>query len=458
VKDVNGIRPELVKLQEIAFCDQSDIMSGPICLKHQYSIPEILEFKGKWDNEKIDLAIAMAKEENKVNQANDQTNKTPSKKIEVFELRGTFTDDWLGGDPDKYTPQMHIVCFYKDKDGNKQGITLFQSEDKPLSDRFKALVINKVFGRACGKSVVETLFEPQVWTNYSEIKIKEMLDSALNIFQTSSDDFGGQRINDLKLNTVLKHEDGKPITKVDGTLQNLIPVTNYQVGKENDARVLGSASDAQLGTNPVSGTPFALQNLVVQQGQGIHEYRQGKIATFFSDELYYDWILKYIVKEINDGKDFSEELTMEEMNYVVEKIVKNNLKEQMADMMFKGEVVTPEIEEMMLTAERNKLKGEGSRVFFKELKGSLKDIPVKVFVNIKGKQKYMAQNVDKITNIIREAINNPQAFSQIPGVGNLFNEMIEDSGFNPVDFTEMITPVKQETQTEQPQQVQQVIQ
>ena len=38
VKNINKQRPELVPLQKIAFCDQTDIMSGPICLKHQYTI------------------------------------------------------------------------------------------------------------------------------------------------------------------------------------------------------------------------------------------------------------------------------------------------------------------------------------------------------------------------------------------------------------------------------------
>ena len=37
VKDVNDKKPEVVPLQRIAFCDQTDILSGPICEKHNYS-------------------------------------------------------------------------------------------------------------------------------------------------------------------------------------------------------------------------------------------------------------------------------------------------------------------------------------------------------------------------------------------------------------------------------------
>src|SRR3990167_1676577 len=61
VKNVNEARPEVIQLQQIAFCDQTDIMSGPICLKHHYGINELLDFKGKWKAEEIDKTILMAR-------------------------------------------------------------------------------------------------------------------------------------------------------------------------------------------------------------------------------------------------------------------------------------------------------------------------------------------------------------------------------------------------------------
>ena len=61
-------------------------------------------------------------------------------------------------------------------------------------------------GRACGRSIVERLFEPQVWANYSGLKIKELLDSAINVFITDSDELGNQKLSDLKSNTLLKQE------------------------------------------------------------------------------------------------------------------------------------------------------------------------------------------------------------------------------------------------------------
>ena len=77
---------------------------------------------------------------------------------------------------------------------------------------------------------------------------------------------------------------------------------------------------------------------------------------------------------------------------------------------------------------------------------------MEVMVNIKSKQKYMAQNADKITNILREVIKNPQAFSQIPGVAKAFNQVLEESGLSAIDFTQITEAPKPQQAPPTPQQ------
>lgn len=451
VKNVNDVRPECVDLKTIAFCDQTDVMAGPICLRHEYTISDLVDFKGKWDDDAIDRAIFLSKSEIKTPIAGDQTTKTPGKYIEVYELRGNLPENWIKSDGDafKYTPQMHMVCYYTDEKGNKNGITLYSGKDKKLSDNFKALKIDRVRsrGRACGRSIVESLFEPQVWNNYSGIKIKQLLDAAVTLFQTDSDELAGQKLTDLKLNTILKHETGKPVTKVDGTLQNLAAFTNHQAKMKDDARILGSASEAQLGVNPTSGTPFALQSLVVQTGQGMHEYRQGKIATFFADVLYPEWILPWLVADLNSGKSFSEELTLDEMMEIRDTVVTHHVNEMIVEKILNGETFADGEVEAMAEAEKQKFMKNGTRFFFDELKDEFKDIPVEVFITIKGKQKDLPALADKLTNLIREATRNPQGASMF---AKQYNELLEASGFSPVDFSNMTAMKQQPTQPAQP--------
>lgn len=448
VKDINGVRPEVVDLKTLAFCDQTNIMAGPICIKHDYTPAEMTEFRGKWNSDKIDEAIMMAQAEKEISIAGNRVIKTPNKYIEVYELRGDLPESWIkeDGDPFVYTPQVHIVCYYTTVSGEKNGITLYKGKDKPLGKVFKSLKIDRIRskGRACGRSIVETLFEPQVWNNYSAIKIKAMLDSALNVIISDSEELGNQKLSELKAGTILKQAKGDSTQMLSAPLQNLTAFTNYQQKQETSARVLGSASEGSLGINPSSGTPFALQNLVVQQGQGTHEYRQGKIATFFADILYRDWFLKYLVDEMNNGIKFSEELTLDEMMEIGEMIARNAAEQSIKEKILEGKVVQPGEKEGLIEFYKEEFKRNGSRKFFETMKGELESIPVSVMVNIKGKQRYMAQNADKITNIIREVIRNPQAFTQVPGIGKAFNQLIEESGLSPIDFSGMITAVKEQ--------------
>ena len=452
VKNINDTRPEVVDIKTIAFCDQTNVLAGPICIKHNYTISELVEFKGKWDSDKIDQAIVMALYEKKEPLANDQSIKTPGKYIEVYELRGNLPETWMYPEakPFQYCNQMHIVCYYTDKDGNKQGITLYKGKDKPLSDNFKALKIDAVRskGRACGRSIVERLFEPQVWNNYAGIKLKEMLDSAVNLLQSDSEEVGNQKIKGLSNFTLLKHETGKPLSRVDMNLQNVPAIQNFQIGQENQAQKLGSASDASLGKNPVSGTPFSTTNALLQQGEGIHEYRQGKIATFFSDVLYRDWILAYMVKDLNKGDTFSEELSLDELQEISETISENKLNKKVKQAILSGQIVTQEeVDSYKYVFKQEFLKGD-SRKFFKDFKDAFKDLPLKVFVNISGKQKNMAANADKLSNLIATFI---QAGIPITGMAKAINELLENSGLSPINFSQIIEqPPPQEPQA-QPQ-------
>lgn len=451
-KNIGGVRPENVPLQRIAFCDQTDILSGAICELHSYSQDQLLEMRGKWSEEAIEELLIMCNAEREFVHASNKT-KTPSAYIDVFELHGSLPYNWLEdtyeyGESDYYLQQMRVVAYYTNRDGKKCGITLFKGEEKkPI---YKALKRDPIYGRACGFGGVEELFEPQLWTNYSEIQVKEMLDTASKIIaKTTSQKWGGKtRLTDL--------ENGEILDIGQEQLEQLIlqPINkqhfdnNEQKWAQN-ARNLGSADEALLGEAPKSGTPFALQNLVTQEGKGIHTYRRGKIATYVG-EIYRDWTLGFLVKDMNSGKKFLEELTLSELEEVskniITKAVNADIKKQM---ILHGKIPTPEAIEMLKKTKRMAFMKAGSKRFMELLKDELKDIPVDVHVNIAGKQADLAERTEKLTNIFRAVIPNPQIL-QIPAFGRLFNEIVEDAGLSPLDFVDF-TAVPEQPQTPQPQ-------
>lgn len=454
-KHVNKIAPEVVQLQSIAFCDQTDILSGPICLKHQYSPAHLKEFEGKWGSKDvgadvtIDELILLARNE-KVDVSGTRNTKTPGKFIEVYELDGMFTDAWLNDEPasaddKKYSPQLHIVAFYQDEKGAKQGVHLFKGKGDPT--KYKALVRDKIFGRACGMGGVEELFHPQIWTNYDEIRIQGMLDAAAKVVHVTTDPTFANK-NDLKNienNEILTAKENTTITQLNTQPVNLVAFENASNRWEEHAKGIGSAYDAQLGQSPSSGTPFKLQDAVITQGEGLHEKRKGKIATHLG-EIHRDWVLDDLVREMNNEQEFSEELDLDELQYVADSIVTCQTNDFIKEKIFNGELVGPEEIDSYKQQVRDSFMKGGSKKFFSLLKNELKGLPVDVEIVIAGKQKNLSKMADTMSNIFRQIFSNPQGFvqtMQIPGASSSFNELLEASGVAPWRFNEMNDQQKQ---------------
>ena len=325
VKNVNEKKPELIKLKtKLAFCDQTDVLAGPICLKHEYSIDELIDMGGKWYQDKVDEAILYSKFSKRNTGSEGQEAKTPGKNIEVYELHGMFPESWIADklgedwqDTGKYCRQMHIITYYVSGDGKKNGLCLFKGKQKQL---FKALKRDEVEGRACGRGGIEELFHAQIWTNFSEIHLMQMLEAVSKVLlKTTDKKLKNQKISNMKHGQIIDVDEGKILEQLVIQPFNKNAFDNFVNKWEQVARTIGSASDPALGLNPVSGTPLGTTEIVTNQGQGVHEYRRGKLATFWG-EIYRDWVLNYLKDDMNRGEEWLDELNLDELQEVAEKI------------------------------------------------------------------------------------------------------------------------------------------
>jgi hypothetical protein len=436
VKNSGGIRPEVVDLRTICFCNQKDILSSPFAFKYKYTPSELRKMakEGKWgDGDKkatisVDDLITMNKGE---------------KEIEVYEVYGELPANWIGIDSKDDVLQFQIVSFYKD--GNKKDIgnSLFKSKLPKLP--FKMLKRDDIKGRALGFGGVEELFEPQIWTNFSEIKITEMLQAAAKIIHKTTDATFKTRNNlrNIDNNEVLVLGEGKDITQLDVSPRNL-PVFNDAVKRwEEHAQTMGSASEALLGETPNSGTPFKLYEAQSIEGKGMHKYRQGQIAVFI-DEIYREWIIPHIEKEITKEHTFLSELSFDELQKISEQIVDNEINKLNKKRILNGELIDKNlVEEDKNKIRQNFLKG-GNKRFIKILSKELEDVSLKVKTNIANKQKNLALLTDKIVNVLRQFISTPE-IRQDPEMVKLLNTILESSGMSPIMFSSSIikTPVQQ---------------
>jgi phosphopantetheinyl transferase (holo-ACP synthase) len=281
------------------------------------------------------------------------------------------------------------------------------------------------------------------------IQMKEMLDLAAQMMVWTDDPkFKDQnKLVDLEKGQVMKISEGKTIQQLQVTPINFALFDNAVKEWELQARTTGSANDAQLGLSPNSGTPFKLQDLIVQQGQGIHEYRRGKIATFFA-EIYRDWILPHLVDEMNKGDEWLESLSLEELQFVSESVATKYANKEAVRMVI-NKKPNEVISQTDIEAFRDKVKQQwmngGNKKFMVVMKDELKNIPVDVDVNITGKQRDLSKMTDKLVNIFRQIIANP-AILQNASMAKIFNQILEYSGLSPVDFAGFQAPVQQQQQ------------
>lgn len=446
VKDVNEKRPEVVPLARLAFCDQTDILGGPICEKHFYSVSQLRDMK--WDKDAIETVITLAEPYKDSATTGNKKNKTPSKYIEVYELHGTLPTDWLGetdsdvneNDSNEYTGQLQIVTFYKDTKNTKQGITLFKGKEKKKP--YKFLARDKIYGRALGLGGAEELFEPQVWTNYDIIRIKGMLDQASKIIYQTMDAAYANRntTTGLENGEILITTDPNGIRQINNQPINMAAFEKSLVDWDAHASSMAGASDALMGETPSSGTPFQLQALVTQNGMELHTYRQAKLAVFVSD-IYRDWVLPYISRQITNGTTFLSTLELSELQEISDSLSTITKNDYIKKKILAGESIDPQVVGQLGDDTKAQFMKGSNKRFIKILQGEMKSAPIDCEVVVAGAQKDLSAITDKLTNIFRTIMANPSVL-QDPMMAKLFNQILESSGLEPLDYSGMKPPAQ----------------
>lgn len=446
VEKIKSAVPNVVQFQELAFVDQTNILSGPICKKLQYTPDKLKEMESKgWGTfgTTIDELIALAQNTKTTTQVNGRTIDTPMKYIEVYDLYGVLPTKYLYNAEDEnvqvseneYVCQQQVIAFYKDHTGERQGVILYRGKAKP--GRYKFFKRDPIFGRALGRGGVEELFEPQVWVNYSEIQKKELLDQASKmIYQTTDGQFHTR--NNLSLveqGEVFVTKDGSTLNQVNTTPINITAFENALNAWDNTAKEISASFDTISGADNKSGTPFRLGLLLNQEAHSLHQYRKGKIGGQFLPEIYRDWVLPEIQKELSSGdSEFMANLSLEEMQAVADQVVTATVNKAIVQKILSGNILDyGEVEAMKETYKEIFFK-KGNKKFFKIFQDELKDLPIDIEVNVTGEEKNKALMAEKMGAVFTQIAQN-SALLDDPRMSKLFNEILESSGLSPLAYS-----------------------
>lgn len=470
VQKTGGPRPELKKLNQVAFCDQTDALGSPIGFKMYFS-PSKLRLMGSlgWGNEENganisleDLCVLAEGEKDTAGDPNAKKNKVPGKQIEVYVVMGDMPSDYLHDDGDfqNHIRQLQVIAYYYDKKGKRNGVTLYRKED--IEDRLKFFTSNEVYGRALGRGVGERLIHSQVWTNFLTVHKTKLLEAAAKIIPYTDDE---EFDNRNKLDDV-ENLEVKKVAK--GSTFGLIPtagVANVQLYEKSinewydHAQLQGAAFDPILGEEQPSGTTFRGQERSVAQGKGPHNKRRGKRAKFI-EEVWRWTVIPYIKREILRGKKFLATLTADEMRWISERLADKYVNTKFVDSMIGGKIPTKEAEQMFRDEFMQKFSKMGNTQLIEILENEFEDAEINIGINVSGKQKDLANLTDKVLSVFQFIFTNRQAFTQamqIPALAKAFDDLLEFSGINPADFSTLMqatnTTIQNPTQGAQGGQV-----
>lgn len=448
VKNVKGARPEVVDLRTLAFCDQTDMLSGPFAIKHYFSPSQLREMASVgWGTTGATISIEdlILKSENTQNSNNKGQTKTPGNYIEIYEVHNVSEMDFDISSEDT-SPMLYVIGKYSDEHGNPQGVTLFKVKEPKLP--FKFLKRDPIQGRALGWGGIEELFEPQMWTNFSEINIMGMLEHASKVFYKSTDaKFKNQNLNESPMGRVFDLTPGTDMSQIDNQPRNLVAFTNAVQSWHEHGMEMGGASDLFLGQQPTAGTPFKSVETQLVEGKSLHIWRQGRIATFL-DEIYRDWIIPHIAREIVKGTKFLASLSADEMMSVGKAVTTNVANQRIKDAILSGNDITQEEIDTLKSVVSDSFHGSGNKKFLEIFKDEMSGEKLSISTNIAGKQKDLSLITDKLVNIVRQVIATPQIL-QDPTMMKWLNSILESSGLSPIMFS---MPSPQQMNPQVPQQ------
>lgn len=448
VEMISEKRPKVLPLPRVAFCDQTEMMGGPIGFKLYLSPAKLRQMeKSGWfkrengatgtASELIGLATF---EKTADGQLGQKKNTTTGKQIEVYIVRGDLPLSYLDDGEDKETMegQLQIVAFYTDKDKKKQYFTCYRKKEDEGS--ILSFSSQKIVGRALGRGWGERMLHPQIWTNFLEIHKTQMLQAAAKVPLVTDDETFTNRnqIQDMENLEIATVKEGRTIRQVPtAATANIALFKDGVNGWFEYAQYAGAAFDPMMGKEANSGTTFRGQDQIVQQGRGPHDRLRGKRAKFI-EEIYRKRIIPDIKKEILKGKKFLATLSGDEMNWVAETLAVNEWnKRRFTDKVFNGEDFVEGEEKMFIEQFKQEFTKKGSQHLLEILKGEFDGIEMRIGINVAGKQKDLKALSDKVLSIFQFVMSNPAGFQQgmqIPGMKSAMNDILEYSNVDQAEF------------------------
>lgn len=419
--------------------DSRDI-SGGMKIEKNYLTPLDLKKKADVWNEEyegklaIDAAIAAAKKNRKTD---------GEQRIEVLDIEGEFERCDIY--PDEETSETDandeiglyniIVAIVSNKK-----YCLYKTKLK--ESRFKHDRRKEVEGRDMGLGVWEEVFEPQIATNENVLDEREAMSlGGKVVIKTNKKNLPtGQALMNGEIIDLEADEFFEPISLAPKTLpmfQNVMDA--WFINMQRDQ----SAYPGMTGEEPKASTPALSLQLQAAQGASIFNKRRDQDG-FFLLEVIEDWVLPFVIKQINKEHVLTASYSPRELKMLDEAIHNHAMGEAQKADVLSDTLVTPDMQAAYDAMIRENLGKTGNKrtLTIPESYITLKKIKQKVRFDITDEMFDDQRRLNALaTTLAALAPEDPQRVA-------LIEEMMEISGISAATFA--ISAAQPAAQSSQP--------
>jgi hypothetical protein len=455
--------------------DQVDISAG-VVIENKYYTPADLVTEAQargWDMEQVKNAIELYTQHDQQDDLDGQNTQKEaiSGYILVREVYGTIEKRYLDDDaePHEYSMQMHVVAGSELYDENRQdrGVSLYAAEIDENPFRYLPYRKRDAMAKKLGWGIVEEARHAQIWTNYGVMAQKNALDYGSKVvLQTASTKVKGKNVlKDFKNGQILEHEEGKPLSGVDLTPGGIQFLPQWV--EQWDAQITKAlnVSDVSTGQDSQSNMPYRLGALLDQNAQSVYNQRREE-ASIFWNEIYQDWVIPYLIKQLKKTDRIVAELEPEEMmqidddfsNYEADQVIIQNILDGQYDALpVEMRLTIVDEERTALKMERMKTlrRGKNKREFSYPKGYWDEDIVFQLDVQISNEQKQKQAFLETRSNLLTLYLANRDFIKSDSAARKIFEQLAEAAGMSTIDLDLSPTPSAPGQPPQQPQQMQQ---
>ena len=449
--------------------DVQDLHTGVKVINHFYTPSRLLEVAEErgWDIEQCKEAIELYAEAD-----NDEglrvQKETTGKYVLIREVTGDLDKSYIDEDADEhtYSHQIHYLAGteFKDSEGNSLAKTLFSEELKESPYYYLPYKKRDATAKMLGIGQVERAKHGQVQNNRAAQQYKRALDFAsTHVLQSASKNLKGKNVlTQMKSGSILKVEDGKPISGVDMSPQALAHLNNYmiawqtQVDKATGTYGVATGDSSQL----PSDMPYRLGAILDQNAQAPSDLRREEFGIFLN-EIYTERIIPFFIKQVKKKEVLKLKFNPEELMQMDNDVSQYNADQSVLDMYFSGGYDDLPTGMKFITMQEDRIRFmEESQTMFKRQKsrrtitdfpkGYWQDVADKLYVEITNERKKKGAVLESINTVLLQYLQYKPQLDADPEARKLFNDIVQIAGLDPIDFSNT-APAQQQSPQQNPE-------